>query len=134
MRSPRLVVVGAFALSLGLGGCAGQSDLPGDVATSMQAQVMAVSTASAALDYPAALTRLAELEVSLDDAVARGTITAERAQAIRSAIELVRADLTVLNAPPPVEEEDNSGPGDGNGKPEKPEKPEKPKGKDEDED
>jgi hypothetical protein len=128
MRRPPFLVVGVLALGLGLSGCAGQSDFPSDVAASMQSQVMAVSTASAALDYPTALTRLAELEVSLDDAVARGTITAERAQAIRSAIELVRADLTALTAPPPEDEEDNSGPGNGNGNG----KPEKPKDEDDD--
>jgi hypothetical protein len=115
MRTPKALLVGAVALSLALGGCAQASDLPDEVATGLQTQVMAVSTASAGLDYATALTRLAELEVALDDAVARGTITAERAQAIRSAIELVRADLTALSVPPEPVDEGNNGEGNGNG-------------------
>jgi hypothetical protein len=115
MRTPKLILVGALALSLGLGGCAQTPELPDDVATALQSHVMAVSTAAADLDYVTALTRLAELEVTLDDAIARGTITAERAQAIRSAIELVRTDLTALSVPPEPVDEDTSGPGNGNG-------------------
>ncbi|MCU1439903.1 MAG: hypothetical protein JWP85_900 [Rhodoglobus sp.] len=115
MRIRRLILVGTIALSLGLGGCAQAPDLPDDVATALQSHVMDVSTAAADLDYATALTRLAELDVSLDDAIARGTITAERAQAIRSAIELVRADLTALSVPPEPVDEGNDGPGNGNG-------------------
>jgi hypothetical protein len=115
VRAPRLLVVGAIALSLSVGGCAQNSDLPDDVATTFQSQVMAVSTAAAGLDYATALTRLAELEVSLDDAVARGTITVERADAIRSALELVRADLAALSVPPEPVDEGNNGAGNGNG-------------------
>ena len=115
MRMPRVILAGAIALSLGLSGCAQSSDLTDDVATALQSHVMAVSTAAAGLDYATALTRLAELEVTLDNEIARGTITPERAEAIRSAIELVRTDLTALSQPPEPVDDAPKEPGNGNG-------------------
>ena len=98
---------------------------------SMQSAVVAVAESAAAGDPTTALARLDELQQQLDAALAAGDVTQERAAAIQSAIDAVRADLqpapapTVEPAPAPATTvdpgvtddggNDNSGPGNNNG-------------------
>ncbi|MBC7589841.1 MAG: hypothetical protein H7226_02200 [Salinibacterium sp.] len=82
-----LVVVGLL-----LSGCASSSETQYPAAT-LQAAVLAVSDASAAGDPSAALTRLDELQASLLDERARGTVDQARFDSVSAAIELVRTDL-----------------------------------------
>lgn len=80
-------------LVIALAGCAQASPYPTETAATLQSQVLAVSTAAAGSDFASAMTRLDELEVGLNDALARGAVTQERFDSIRSAIDLVRTDL-----------------------------------------
>lgn len=90
----RQLITLALAGTLLLGGCASnQPTFDPAAAEDLQASVLAVSEASASGDLQGALTRLDELTVAVNDALARGAITPERHQAIVSAIDLVRADL-----------------------------------------
>ena len=84
----------AVVLVLALAGCAQATSYPQQTAAGFQAQVLAVSEAAADSEFEVAATRLAELEASIADALARGGITRERFDSITAAIELVRADLT----------------------------------------
>jgi hypothetical protein len=123
----------AIVLSLGmLAGCTpAPTALSEEVSTAMQSGVVAVAEAAAAGDSVSALARLDELQQKLDAALAAGEVSADRAAAIQTAIDTVRADLqpapepTVEPVPEPTVEpgvtddgddgNDNSGPGNNNG-------------------
>lgn len=79
----------AVAIGLGLAGCA--SD--GDAGDALHASVVLVAEHSADEDFTGALAALLLLERDVDEAVAAGEIAAAQEAEIRSAIELVRADL-----------------------------------------
>ncbi len=92
MRRIAALLLGTCIL---LSGCAAS---PGNTydsrtATLLQSGVSAVTDASASGDPAAALTRLNELQATLLDALAKGTITQSRFDSISAAIDLVRADL-----------------------------------------
>ena len=123
----------AVALSVAvLAGCSpAPTTLSEEISTDMQSGVVAVAEAAAAGDSVSALARLDELQQKLDAALAAGEVSAERADAIQTAIDTVRADLqptpepTVEPLPEPTvepgvtddgdDENDNSGPGNNNG-------------------
>jgi hypothetical protein len=76
-----------------LAGCSAPAAYDADTADRLQQHVLAVSTSAAAGDWSAAQTRVAELEATAATALARGTITQARFDAIVSALALVRVDL-----------------------------------------
>ncbi|HEY8718536.1 hypothetical protein [Pengzhenrongella sp.] len=78
-----------------LGGCAAP-DLTGDVATRLQADVLAVSRASAGGNVPLARTALATLTRHVAAARRNGELSVERQDLIESSITEVSADLTAL--------------------------------------
>jgi hypothetical protein len=137
----------AVALTAGvLAGCAATpADIADDASAQLQATVVSVAETAAAGDAAGALAQLDVLQQQLDAAVAAGSVTSERATAIQSRIDIVRADLqpapqptvepapepTVEPAPQPAPDDkgedkgkdkgdedggnDNSGPGNNNG-------------------
>lgn len=125
------VTLTAIALSVAvLAGCTpAPTTMSEEVSTDMQSGVVAVAEAAATGDSVSALARLDELQQKLDAALAAGAVSAERADAIQTAIDAVRADLqpapepTVEPLPEPTAEpgvtddgdDDNSGPGNNNG-------------------
>jgi hypothetical protein len=138
MRSA--VLAAGLAVAVVLSGCASPADDYGQgTAERLQAAVLQVTDAAASGDFTEALTSVAELEVTLADARARGDVTEERFESISAAIALVRTDLEAAiaaEAPEPEQPagvddpgEDNSGPGK-NGKGPKDDKGKKGKPKD----
>jgi len=129
----------AIVLTAGvLAGCAATpGDIAGDAAAQLQTTVVSIAETAAAGDSAGALTKLDLLQQQLDAALADGSVSAERAAAIQSRIDVVRADLqpaplpTVEPAPEPTPAQtandddggdggggdgnDNSGPGNKNG-------------------
>lgn len=128
----------AVALTAGaLAGCAATpADISSGTAGELQTTVVAIAESAAAGDAAGALAQLDALQQQLDAAVADGSVSAERAAAIQSRIDLVRADLqpppvvepTTEPAPAPApadggdgddgnggNDDDNSGPGSNNG-------------------
>lgn len=85
------MVIGA---SLLLAGCSrsGDTDYSG-VAAQLQERVLSVSVAAAEEDWQSASDGLDALEAEVATALARQELTPERAEAIRLAIDLVRADV-----------------------------------------
>lgn len=112
------VAASVLAIALLLSGCAPSptSEYSDETASALQAGVLEVTETSAAGDYEAAMVRLDELEASLKDALAKGTVTTQRYESVLAAIALVRADLTAELAQQEVEEEQDSKPGNGGGK------------------
>ena len=125
----------AVALTAGaLAGCAATpADIAGGTAAEMQTTVVSIAESAAAGDSAGALAQLDGLQQQLDAALADGSVSAERAAAIQSRVDLVRADLQPEPAPavePPTDPapdptvndqdggddggSDNSGPGDNN--------------------
>jgi ribosomal protein S20 len=94
----------AAAVALTAGALAGCAVTPGDIssgtAAELQTTVVAIAESAAAGDPAGALAQLDALQQQLDAAVADGSVSAERAAAIQSRMDLVRADLQ----PPPVVE------------------------------
>jgi hypothetical protein len=132
MMNRARATVAAVVLSAGvvLSGCAQAPSFDPDAAATFQERVLEVSTAASTAEFDAALQMVAELEVEVKDALARGLITPERHDSILAAIALVRADLEAAIAaqqpppPPPAPEPeppasnqgpDNNGNGNGNG-------------------
>jgi hypothetical protein len=132
----RRVTVMFLSIALSVAVLAGCSPTPAalseEVSTGMQSGVVAVAEAAAAGDSVGALARLDELQQKLDAALAAGEVSAERAVAIQTAIDAVRADLQPVPEPSvePLPEQtvdpgvtddgddngnDNSGPGNNNG-------------------
>src|SRR5215207_7824220 len=94
----------AMALTVAvLAGCAATPPgLSGEASSSLQAGVVAVAESAAAGDSAGALTRLDELEQTLDAALAAGEVTDERAADIQEALDTVRADLQPASTPTPT--------------------------------
>lgn len=121
-----------------LAGCASTpTELSRETSAGMQTVVVSIAESAAAGDTAAALAQLDELQRRLDAAIADGSVSAERAVSIQTAIDRVRADLQpapVVEPEPEVEPEpvpepsvdtndddddgsgnENSGPGNNNG-------------------
>jgi len=132
-----------------LAGCTAPApDITGDTATGMQTTVVSIAESAAAGDASGALAKLDGLQQQLDAAITDGSVSAQRAAAIQTRIDVVRADLqpvpAVEPAPDPAVSEDtgetsvtndDSGTGNGNSGPDKPgtdkpgkEKPDKEEG------
>jgi hypothetical protein len=88
----RLIVASAIAV-FALTGCAATTDYPLTTATSLREDVAIVSTSAANGDFSGALKQLDTVKATLDDALARGDVSAARYASISSSIELVRSDL-----------------------------------------
>jgi hypothetical protein len=99
-----LMLAGSFLLagSLALSGCSSSANAPASTsanayppatAQALQSQVLAVSQTAADGDFDGSLTVLDELDASVKDALARGTIGKNRYTSISAAIALVRSDL-----------------------------------------
>jgi len=97
------ILVGAAVIVAGaLTGCAPSSTaLSHDAAAAMQRSVASVADSAAAGDSSSALAMLDGLQAQLDRAIADGDVSAARAAAIQSAIDLVRADLQPVSVPAP---------------------------------
>ena len=78
-----------------LSGCAASpvDTYTSQTADALQSGVIAVTDASASGDPASALARLDELQATLLDAYAKGTVVKSRFDSISAAIDLVRADL-----------------------------------------
>jgi L-fucose mutarotase/ribose pyranase (RbsD/FucU family) len=94
------VLAVVLAVGLALTGCAQSGSDADFAAEELQRQVLDVTTASAEQNYSEALVRLAELEASVKDDLARGEISQARYESVMAAIELVRADLEAAAAEP----------------------------------
>ncbi|WP_427133406.1 mucin-associated surface protein [Pseudarthrobacter sp. S9] len=89
----------AGVLAAALAGCGPAApELGSDAARELQSQVLAVTEAAASDDSPGSLKLLDELVTTLDDAAARGEVSFQRRQIIRTSIDAVRADLTAKEA------------------------------------
>lgn len=87
-----------------ISGCAPMSeDLSASTAEQLQTLVVSVAETAATGDAAAALIQLDALQQELDAAVAAGDVGDERAEAIRAAIDLVRADLVEASTPIPAD-------------------------------
>ena len=87
-----------------ISGCAPMSeDLSASTAEQLQTLVVSVAETAATGDAAAALIELDALQQELDAAVAAGDVGDERAEAIRAAIDLVRADLVEASTPIPAD-------------------------------
>jgi hypothetical protein len=120
MMTRTRAAVTAVVLSAGvvLSGCAQAPSFDPDAAATFQERVLEVSTAASTSEFDAALQKVAELEVEVKDALARGLITPERHDSILAAIALVRADLEAAIAaqqPAPPPPASNQGGNDNNG-------------------
>ena len=91
-------LLGAVLLTGTLASCSAAPELDPDAARLLQTQVLAVTEAAAADDPAASLKRLDELVLSLDDAAARGGVSFQRHQSIRTSVDTVRADLNARQA------------------------------------
>jgi hypothetical protein len=95
------VILAATATVGLLGGCAGSpTDLSDAAATSMQSDVRKVADAAASGNYASAATQLDALQNRLTAATASNEVSASRALQIQASINLVKADLAALTAPP----------------------------------
>ena len=117
-----IAVAAALALVAGvLTSCsAAPVDIESSAASTLQAAVVAVAEPAVNGDYDTSAQRLDEVQGLLDDAIADGTVSAQRAAGIQSAIDAVRADLEIALTPEPEPtpiEPDKPGKGT---KPEKP--------------
>jgi hypothetical protein len=128
LRSLRVpAAASALIAGLVLAGCSASPSekYDDDAATRLQERVLVATQTASTGDHTTALTTLAELEVELADALARGQITQARYDSVMAAIALVRADLGAAIAattpPPPTpapvtsNDDDNSG-NEGKGK------------------
>jgi hypothetical protein len=95
------VILAATATVGLLSGCAGSpTELSDAAATSMQSNVRKVADAAASGDYASAATQLDALQNRLTAATASNEVSASRALQIQASINLVKADLAALTAPP----------------------------------
>jgi hypothetical protein len=132
-RTALSATVLAAGLVLGLSACAASSE---NTAAAMHDSVVQISERAAAGDYAGALAELALLERDVATAADNGAIDAAREAEIRSAMDVVRADLEAADAPAapapapeptteptqngddnpdPGEDNPNKGPGNNNG-------------------
>ncbi len=114
----------ASALAFGLGACTSTGAQPG---ADLRSSVVQIAERASAGDYAGALAELALLDQDVAAASEGGSLDAEQEQAIREAMDLVRADLLaaeVATTPTPTptptttpttqpgdDDDDNSGPG-----------------------
>ena len=91
-------LLGAVLLTGTLAGCGATPELDRDAARQLQSQVLAVTEAAAADDPAESLKHLDELVLKLDGAAARGEVSFQRHQSIRTSIDTVRADLGTRQA------------------------------------
>ncbi len=126
-RLRRTLAAASVALGLigGLASCAADPEIGADTSAAFRAQVATIATHSVAEDYAGALAQLDALAAEVDAAVAAGTVDPARADQIREAIALVRADLEASIAaatppptaePTPTEEPADDAPGNSDGK------------------
>jgi hypothetical protein len=97
------VLAVAGALTLGLSGCVSAEE----TSSELRGSVVQIAERAAAGDYVGALAALALLDRDINAAVDAGHLDAEREQEIRTAMELVRADLEaaeVATSPTPEPE------------------------------
>lgn len=118
-RTRATVTAVVLSAAVVLSGCAQSPSFDPDAAAMFQERVLEVSTAASTAEFEAALQKVAELEVEVKDALARGLITPERYDSILAAIALVRADLEAAiaaqqPAPPPPEPPASNQGGNGN--------------------
>jgi len=139
-RLRRTLAAASVALGLigGLASCAADPEIGADTSAAYRAQVATIAQHSVAEDYAAAVAELDALAAEVDAAVASGSLDAARAERIRAAIALVRADLEAAIAaatPPPTAEPEptaepaDEAPGNSDGKGNKEDKGDKGKGK-----
>jgi len=95
-RTALSATVLAAGLVLGLSACAASSE---NTAAAMHDSVVQISERAAAGDYAGALAELALLERDVATAADNGAIDAAREAEIRSAMDVVRADLEAADAP-----------------------------------
>ncbi len=91
----------AVALTFGLSACGASGD---STAAAMHDSVVQIAERAAAGDYAGALAELALLDRDVTTAAENGAIDATREEEIRSAMELVRADLEAADTPTPTPE------------------------------
>ncbi len=87
----------AIALSLGLSACAASSE---NTTAALRESVVQIAERSAAGDYAGALAELALLDRDVTTAAENGSIDSAREQQIRTAMELVRAELETADVAP----------------------------------
>jgi hypothetical protein len=123
MRRAAAIMIGMCVL---LAGCAASPDTTytSDTVATLQTKVLSVTDAAASGDPESALARLDELQATLLDEFARGTVNQARFDSISAAIGLVRADLDLLIREQSSDDETDRAPSNSE-KPEKPEKSEK---------
>ena len=97
MRTRR-VLVGAVALAFVVAGCAGHPDLAADRASTLQDDVLTVTTAAAAGDWDAADAGIAALHVELDAAKESGDVSSARYDRIDGALDRVSSDVETERA------------------------------------
>lgn len=102
MRAGRIASV-VLTATLALSGCAPQYDAA--TKEDLRAQVVAVSTASAAGDWPTAIAGLDQLATEVSKARRDGRLHDQRFAAIVSAMDLVRQDLEAAVAAAETEAE-----------------------------
>ena len=112
----------AIALSLGLSACAASSE---NTAAALHRSVVQIAERSAAGDFAGALAELALLDRDVTTAAENGSIDSAREQQIRTAMELVRAELetadvapatTPTPTPEPDDDEEDDAPGNSDNK------------------
>ena len=115
----RAIAALGVAAVLVFSGCSADDGYSDATAQSMQEAVLAVTQASSDGDWEAAQHALDDAAARLDDAIAAGEISSERAAEIATAIAEVRADLLELIT---VQQQDSNEDKDdkpGNGPPDK---------------
>lgn len=88
----------AAGVVLLLAGCSNGGDYASQTAQALQRQVLGIATSANARNYAAAMQQLTQLEQADNAALAAGTITQARHDAILATIIQVGADLRTLEA------------------------------------
>ena len=105
-RSTSLLATVALTVAVTLSGCAAASDeIAAGTSELMQSTIVTAAGQAASGDSTNALATLDTLQAQLQDALAAGDITAERAATVQQSIDLVRADLQPVPAVAPAPEE-----------------------------
>ena len=105
-RSTSLLATVALTVAVTLSGCAAASDeIAAGTSELMQSTIVTAAGQAASGDSTNALATLDTLQAQLQDALAAGDITAERAATVQQSIDLVRADLQPVPTVAPAPEE-----------------------------